>query len=342
MRTAPASTSRGPDLEPGQEGAGQAGPAGGRGTPRGWPGCRPPTITEASAASASSSATSSAVAVVSEPAAAGRRAARVVRLRDRAAAGLDDQDHVAGPADGLRPTAGSARRGRPPRRPARRPAASRASAPASTPISTGRCSRRNGASACAGRQLVRRRRRPRRGDRPSRCAARAARPVQQQVLLAAEELAAVVGEASPAGRPARRAASISAATAASSRARPAATCRVARRSTAPSCDPDGGAVLDRAPAPRRRSVDQHDAGLGQDLGAEVRVAAGDQRRGVDDRDDAGVDQRLGGAAVEVEVVEDGDVAGAQPRQQGRDPSVDPGGPGDAGQGSGAAGGGTGG
>ena len=62
-------------------------------------------------------------------------------------------------------------------------------------------------------------------------------------------------------------------------------------------------------------VDDRHAGVDQHLRPEVRVAAGDHRRGVDDGRDLGVDQGLRGGAVQVDVVEHGDVAGAQPRQQ---------------------------
>ena len=68
-----------------------------------------------------------------------------------------------------------------------------------------------------------------------------------------------------------------------------------------------------------------DAGLGEHLGAEVRVAAGDHRGRVHDGRDPGVDQGLGGGAVQVEVVEDGDVARPQPGQQDAGTPVDAGG-----------------
>ena len=76
-------------------------------------------------------------------------------------------------------------------------------------------------------------------------------------------------------------------------------------------------------------VDQHDAVGDQHLGPEVRVAARDRRRRVDDGGDVGLDQRVGGDPVEVERVDDDDVAGADPPQQPVDVAVDPGGAGDA-------------
>ena len=45
------------------------------------------------------------------------------------------------------------------------------------------------------------------------------------------------------------------------------------------------------------------------LGPEVRVAAGDERHPVDHGGDVGVDELLRGGPVQVEVVDDGDVAG---------------------------------
>ena len=58
-----------------------------------------------------------------------------------------------------------------------------------------------------------------------------------------------------------------------------------------------------------------DAGCDDHLGPEVRVAAGDARLGVDDGGRLGRDQRLGGDPVEVDVVDDRDVAGVEPAGQ---------------------------
>ena len=71
-------------------------------------------------------------------------------------------------------------------------------------------------------------------------------------------------------------------------------------------------------------VQHRDAGLDEQLGAEVGVAAADARGGVDDSRDAGVDEQPGAAAVQVEVLEHGDVTGAGPAGQRGRPSLDPG------------------
>ena len=78
----------------------------------------------------------------------------------------------------------------------------------------------------------------------------------------------------------------------------------ARRAVAPS----------REPAEHLRAdvVDQRDPGAGEQLGAEVGVAAGDERRRVHHGHARRAStQRLGGDPVEVEVVDDRDVAGLQ-------------------------------
>ena len=93
--------------------------------------------------------------------------------------------------------------------------------------------------------------------------------------------------------------------------------------------PDLGAVLDLLEDVRPGLVDEGDAVGDEHLGAEVRVAARDRRRGVDDGGDAGFDERVGGDPVEVERVEDDDVAGADAAQQSVDVAVDAGGTGDA-------------
>lgn len=80
-------------------------------------------------------------------------------------------------------------------------------------------------------------------------------------------------------------------------------------------DPDLATVGDRRQAGGSDPVDHDDAGVGQGLGPEVRVAARDNRGGVDDGDDPGVDERLRARPVHVEVVDDGHVARTQPGQQ---------------------------
>ena len=62
---------------------------------------------------------------------------------------------------------------------------------------------------------------------------------------------------------------------------------------------------------RADGVEQRDAGRDEDLGTEVGVAPGDARRGVDHGGEPAGDQRLGADPVEVDVVDDGDVAGPQ-------------------------------
>ena len=72
-------------------------------------------------------------------------------------------------------------------------------------------------------------------------------------------------------------------------------------------------------------------GADDDLRAEVRVAAGRRAGGVEHRGGLARDERLGRDAVDVEVVDDGDVPGAQPLGQRLGPGVDAGragGPGD--------------
>ena len=96
-------------------------------------------------------------------------------------------------------------------------------------------------------------------------------------------------------------------------------------------DADAGPVLDRGQAVGADAVDERHAGLGEHLGTEVRVAAGDQVAGVDDRRHPGVGEGLGGGPVEVQDVEDGDVTGPEPRQEQGDPPLDAGGAVDAGK-----------
>ena len=72
-------------------------------------------------------------------------------------------------------------------------------------------------------------------------------------------------------------------------------------------------------------VDQGDTVGHQHLGPQVGIAARDRRRCVDDGGDVGVDERVGGDPVQVQHVEDHDVAGADPPQQSVDVAVHPGG-----------------
>ena len=98
--------------------------------------------------------------------------------------------------------------------------------------------------------------------------------------------------------------------------------------------PDPCAVLDLLEDLGARLVDQRDAVGDEHLGPEVRVAARDRRRRVDDGDDTGLDERVGGDAVEVQRVEHDDVAGTDAAKQPIDVAVDAGGAGDARAGAG--------
>ena len=185
----------GPELEPGQEGAGQAGCGAGRGTRRGWRACRRRRSATASCAD-------------------GQQQGGVLG----GGGGLEAQRADAEPLEAARSRCAErrARRGRPRRGPcaARRragrssappvtttmsgrwPALARASAPRSTPIRTGRCSRTKGLmprSSCSHPWE----RTATTTGRPAISVAVRGTPVavQQQVLLAAQELGAVVGEA---------------------------------------------------------------------------------------------------------------------------------------------------
>lgn len=62
-------------------------------------------------------------------------------------------------------------------------------------------------------------------------------------------------------------------------------------------------------------VEQRDARRDQHLRPEVGVTAGDRRLGVQHRADTDRDERVGGDPVQVDVVEDRDVAGAEPADQ---------------------------
>ena len=76
-------------------------------------------------------------------------------------------------------------------------------------------------------------------------------------------------------------------------------------------DPDRRAVLDPADVVGTRLEQQH-AGVREELGTERRVAAGDERCAVQDRDHAVVEQRAGRGCVEVGAVHHRDLTGPQP------------------------------
>ena len=74
-------------------------------------------------------------------------------------------------------------------------------------------------------------------------------------------------------------------------------------------DPDLTPSLTAVSTCRADVVDQRDARIDQMPRSEVRVAAGDRRRRVDDRDHAGLDEGDGRGAVHVDVVDDRDLPG---------------------------------
>ena len=155
--------------------------------------------------------------------------------------------------------------------------------------------------------------------------------MQQQVGLAAEELGAVVREALElGGHPAPGALEVVLEGVAVQD--PAAGDLAVAVEDDAVVDPDPLAVADGGPVLRAQVVDEQDAGVRQHAGAEGGVATGDEPHPVDDGGDLRVDELLGGGPVEVEVVDDGDVAATQPGQQAAGPPVDLGGAGEPGQG----------
>ena len=88
-------------------------------------------------------------------------------------------------------------------------------------------------------------------------------------------------------------------------------------------DPHVYALAQRAEQVLAEVVDQRDAGLDQRLGAEIRVATGDRRLRVEDGGHADRDQRVGRDTVEVDVVDDRDVARAQATDQAFGTPVEP-------------------
>ena len=98
--------------------------------------------------------------------------------------------------------------------------------------------------------------------------------------------------------------------------------------------PDPCAVLDLLEDLGAGLVDERDVVGDEHLGAEVRVAARDRRRGIDDGGHPGLDERVGGDAVEVQGVEHDDVARIDAAKQSIDVAVDAGGTRDAWAGAG--------
>ncbi len=68
------------------------------------------------------------------------------------------------------------------------------------------------------------------------------------------------------------------------------------------------AALDRVPDSGADIVDDRDAGMRQDLRTQVGVAARGRRRDIDDSTDSAVDESFGVGAVEVDVIDESDVA----------------------------------
>ena len=237
-----------------------------------------PTITEAPAASASTRAASSAVAAVSNR--SGRTPSRSSRsvARARPAPRLDRTTTSRAACSALAEGRSSAA-GRPRPRRGRCPAASRASAPrVDADEDRVLLAQERLQPPARGSQLLAvgdHDHRPA-GDR--RCAAGQPDAVQQQVLLAAQELGAVVGEALQLADHARRAAVHL------GRRRSSAVERAAARDGPVAgvhgavVHPDAAGRPDRGEPAGADAVDQHDAGLGEHAGAEVGVAARDHRR----------------------------------------------------------------
>src|SRR3984957_323441 len=90
------------------------------------------------------------------------------------------------------------------------------------------------------------------------------------------------------------------------------------------------AVFDLLENVGTRLIDEGDTVGQQHLGPQVRVAARHRRGCVDDGGDLGVDESIGRDPVQVQDVEDGDIAGAHAPQQPVDVAVDPGGADNAG------------
>ena len=85
------------------------------------------------------------------------------------------------------------------------------------------------------------------------------------------------------------------------------------------------AVAQQLEGVARRDVDQQHPGAGEQQRPGVRVAPVGGLRGVDHRPHAGRDQLLGRDPVDVEVVDDRDVAGTQPLDQVLGAAPEPGG-----------------
>lgn len=160
--------------------------------------------------------------------------------------------------------------------------------------------------------------------------------VEEQVLLAAQELGAVVGEALQLGAQPAAGAPHLGADQLRGHFAPGRDERVAGVQHA-CVDADVGAVLEPVEDLRAGVVHHEDPGLHQSFGSEVGEAARHHGAAVHHRDHAGVDQRLRGVAVHVEVVEDRDVTDVQATEEAGRAPVDPGGAVDTGESGGWAG-----
>ena len=210
-----------------------------------------------------------------------------------------------------------------------RPASISVSAPASTPISTGRNSL----------MYLRKREGPRRGRRPgattSTCRPRigtysSGTPWPSSTRPRSRRRNSIVlaeNASSWADMPALASISWSA-----TDSGVCSTPRASSRSlwkTTPSCSRSLVPSLIARQHAAADVVDERDARVQQRFGAEVGEPPGDRGRGVDHADHLGGDERLRGAAVEVERVEHGDVARPDPAQQVVGAAVHPGDTGDA-------------
>ena len=89
-------------------------------------------------------------------------------------------------------------------------------------------------------------------------------------------------------------------------------------------DPEFRAVLDSLEHLGSDLVDEDDPGADEHLRSEVGVAPADGAGRIDHGDDIGLDQCVGGDAVEVDLVEDGDVARSDSVEEAAGVLVDPG------------------
>ena len=94
--------------------------------------------------------------------------------------------------------------------------------------------------------------------------------------------------------------------------------------------PDLGAVLDLLEDLGPGVVDQCDPVADENLGSQIGVAPGYRCRGVDDPGDVGRHERVRGGPIEIQHIDDDDVAGLDPVQEPVDVPFHPGGAQDTG------------